>query len=146
MCMYTCMLSCFSCIRLFVPLWIVVHQAPLSMGFSSQEYWSGLPCPPSGDLPDLGTETASLISPDQAGGFFTTNAIREAFTLCKTLQIHLIISSELNFLNFCDTSSNWQAISSIFNQGSFNYMYSWFPKNLEHSLIKQKNNVVFIPG
>ena len=146
MCMYTCMLSCFSCIRLLVTLWTVVHQAPLSMGFSSQEYWSGLPCPPSGDLPDLGTETASLISPDQAVGFFTTSTIREALTLCKTLQIHLIISSELNFLNFCDTSSNWQAISSIFNQSSFNYMYSWFPKNLEHSLIKQKNNVVFIPG
>ena len=146
MCMYTCMLSCFGCIRLFVTLWIVVHQAPLSMGFSSQEYWSGLPCPPSGDLPDLGTETASLISPDQAGGFFTSSTIREALTLCKNLQIHLIISSELNFLNFCDTSSNWQAISSIFNQGSFNYMYSWFPKNLQHSLIQQKNNVVFIPG
>ena len=49
-------------------------QASLSMGFSRQEYWSGLPLPPPGDLPDLGIETASLKSPALAGGFFTTNA------------------------------------------------------------------------
>ena len=40
--------------------WTVARQAPLSMGFSRQEYWSGLPCPPPGDLPDLGIEPASL--------------------------------------------------------------------------------------
>ena len=39
------------------------HQAPLSMGFSRQEYWSGLSCPPPGDLPDSGTEAVSLASP-----------------------------------------------------------------------------------
>ena len=43
--------------------WTVAHQAPLSMGFSSQEYWSGLPFPPPGDLPNPGIEPASLISP-----------------------------------------------------------------------------------
>ena len=42
------------------------------MGFSRQEYWSGLPFPPSGDLPDPGIEPASPISPGLAGGFFTT--------------------------------------------------------------------------
>ena len=41
-------------------LWTVTHQAPLSKGFSRQEYWSGLPCPPPGDLPDPGIEPASL--------------------------------------------------------------------------------------
>ena len=45
-------------------------QAPLSMGFSRQEYWSGLPCPPAGDLPDPGIEPKSLESPALAGGFF----------------------------------------------------------------------------
>ena len=40
--------------------WAVAHQAPLSMGFHRQEYWSGLPFPPSEDLPDLGIEPASL--------------------------------------------------------------------------------------
>ena len=48
------MLSRFSCVRLFVTLWTVAHQAPLSMGFSRQEHWSGLPCPPLGDRPDPG--------------------------------------------------------------------------------------------
>ena len=50
------MLSHFSCVWLFVTLWTVASQAPLSMGFSKQEYWSGLPCPPPGDLPDPGIE------------------------------------------------------------------------------------------
>ena len=55
-------------------LWTADHQAPLSMGFSRKESWSGLPCSPPGDLPDPGTETASLISLALAGGFFTTSA------------------------------------------------------------------------
>ena len=44
------------------------------MGFSRQEYWSGLPCPPPGDLPDLGTEPASLTSSALASGFFIIHA------------------------------------------------------------------------
>ena len=47
-----CMLSCFSCVQLFVTLWTIAPQAPLSMGSFRQEYWSGLPCPPPGDLPN----------------------------------------------------------------------------------------------
>ena len=50
-----------------------VHQAPLSMGSSSQEYWSGLLCPPPGDLPYPGIKPTSLMSPVLAGGFFTTS-------------------------------------------------------------------------
>ena len=49
-----------------------VHQASLSLEFSSQEYWSGLPFPSPGDLPDPGIKCASLASPALAGGFFTT--------------------------------------------------------------------------
>ena len=48
-----------SCVRLFATPWIVAHQAPLSMGFSRQEYWSGLPFPSPGDLPDPGMEPVS---------------------------------------------------------------------------------------
>ena len=59
-------------------LWTVAHQAPLSMGFSRQEYWSGLPCPPPGDLPHPGIEPASLMSPALADRFFTTSATWEA--------------------------------------------------------------------
>ena len=50
--MYVCILSHFSCVQLFVTLWTEVCQAPLSMGFSRQQHWNGLPCPSSGDLPD----------------------------------------------------------------------------------------------
>ena len=49
---YTYVLSHFSCVQLFQILWTVACQAPLSMGFSRQEYWSGLSCPPPGDLPN----------------------------------------------------------------------------------------------
>ena len=52
--------------------WIVVHQAPLSVEFSRQEYWSGLPFPTPRDLPDPGIETVSLAYPTLAGKFFTT--------------------------------------------------------------------------
>ena len=71
---HTCMLSRFSPVRLFATLWTVAFQAPLSVGFFRQEYWSGLPCPPPGDLPDPGIEPMSLTSPALAGEFFTISA------------------------------------------------------------------------
>ena len=58
--------------------WTVAHQALLSMGFSRQEYWSELPCPPPGDLPDPGIKPTSLKSPTSAGRFFTASATSEA--------------------------------------------------------------------
>ena len=58
-----CMLSCFSCVSLFAILWAITHQAPLSMGLSRQEYWSGLPCPSQGDLPNPGIESMCPASP-----------------------------------------------------------------------------------
>ena len=58
--------------------WTVTCQPPLSMGFSRQEYWSGLPCPPPEDLPDPRIKPKSLLSPTLAGGFFTTSATWEA--------------------------------------------------------------------
>ena len=56
----------------------ITHQAPLSMGFSNQEYWIGMLCLPPGDLPELPTEPMSLMSPALAGGFFITSATWEA--------------------------------------------------------------------
>ena len=60
-----CVHACcgFSRVWLFVTPWTVAHQAPLSMGFSRQEYWSGLPCPPPGDLSDPAMEPESPIFP-----------------------------------------------------------------------------------
>ena len=62
-------------VRLFVTPWTVACQAPLSVGFSSQVYWSWLPFPPPGDLPDPGVKP---VSPALAGGFLTTSAPWEA--------------------------------------------------------------------
>ena len=61
-----------SWIQLFVILWTVACQTPLSMGFFSQEYWSGLPFPTPGHLPGPGIEPASLVTPALAGRVFTT--------------------------------------------------------------------------
>ena len=55
-------LSCFNHVQLCVTLWTTAYQAPLSMGFSRQEYWSGLPCPPPEDLPNPGIEPKTLMS------------------------------------------------------------------------------------
>ena len=63
------MLSHFSHVRLFATSWAVALQAPLSVGSSRQKYWSGLPCPPPGDLPDPGIKPESLTFLALAGGF-----------------------------------------------------------------------------
>ena len=81
----TCyVLSRFNCVRLcnlmdFRPPCYSVH------GFSRQEYWSGLPHPPPGDLPDLGIESTFLMSPSLAGGFFTTSTTWEAPAFCNQI-------------------------------------------------------------
>ena len=73
MCVCVCVSACsLSHIQLFVTPWTVACQAPLSMEFSRQEYWSGLPFTSPGDLPNPGIEPASLVSPALAGGFFTS--------------------------------------------------------------------------
>ena len=66
--------------HLFVTLWTVACQAPLSMGFSRQEYWSGLPCPIPGDLPDPGIQPSSLRSPAMAAA-----AAAKSLQSCLTL-------------------------------------------------------------
>jgi len=76
-------LSCFSHVRLFATSWTIACQASLSTGFPREEYWSGLSCPPSGDLPNAGIEPESLASPALAGGFFTTSVTWEALKLAR---------------------------------------------------------------
>ena len=68
-----CVLSRFSLVQLSTTLWTIAHQAPLSMGFSRQEYWSRLPRPPPGDLPNPGIKPTSLMFPALAGGILTTS-------------------------------------------------------------------------
>ena len=73
------------------------------MGFSRQEYWSGLPCPPPGDLPDPGIEPVSLKSAVLAGRFFTTSTTWEANMSCvrlfvtpQTVALHTLLSMEFS--------------------------------------------------
>ena len=78
---FTLCVQSFSHVWLFVTSWTVAHQAPLSMEFYRQEYWSGLPFLSPGDLPSPGIEPPSLASPALAGRFFTTSAISSKFNL-----------------------------------------------------------------
>ena len=138
-CLYTgilcvCMLSHFSHVQLFAMPWTVARQTPLSMGFSRQVYWSGLPCCPPGDLPDPGTEPASLLSPALSDSFFTTStswdALSPAFTVLyffhlwnswiglrsihfKTLELLLICLS--GFREDCGPQQNILFLSASFH-------------------------------
>ena len=89
--LHVCMLSCHSGVQLFATLWTVACQAPLSMGFSRQEHWSGLPGPPPGDLSNPGIEPTSLMSPPLAVGFFTTNATWEAQAFLNYTQFYVLL-------------------------------------------------------
>ena len=92
-CVCACMLSLFSGVQLCVTLWAIACQVALSMGFSRQEYWSGLPCSSPGDLPYPGIKSASLRSLALAVRFFTTSATWEALKSVYTSE-NMKIQSE----------------------------------------------------
>ena len=74
-----CVCSVAHHVQLFANQWTVAPQAPLSMGFSRQEYWSRLPFPPPGDFPDLGIKPISLVSPALAGGLLSLCHLKALF-------------------------------------------------------------------
>ena len=78
---HLCMLSCFSRVLLFATPGTAARQGPLSMGFSKQEYWIGLPCSPPENLSDPGIKSMSLTYPALAGGFFTTSKSTQRSTV-----------------------------------------------------------------
>ena len=84
-------------VRLFATPWTVARQALLSLGFSRQEYWRGLPFPPPGDLPNPGIELESLVPPALAGKVFTTGANWEIYLL---LNINITIFSSIILIYF----------------------------------------------
>ena len=97
------MLSCFRCVQIFATPWTVVHQAPLSMGLSRQEYWSGFPCPPPGDLSHSGIEPEILMSPAlQAGSLPLAPPGKPLFnktTLINLNQYNLVLHNTNYFLD-----------------------------------------------
>ena len=101
-CVCVCAPAAQSCLTLFNP-WTVAHQAPLSIGFSRQEHWSGLPFPSPGDLPDPGIEPTS---PALAGGFFNTEP--QGKSLCTG--VYKVAQS---CTNLCDTMHHSLPGSSV---------------------------------
>ena len=79
----------------FATLWIRAHQAPLSMRFPRQEYWSELTSPPPEDLPDPGTEPMSLASPELVGRFFTRSDSWEVGNFVTLLFIFPLLENNL---------------------------------------------------
>ena len=86
-----------TCVRLFVTLWTIAYQAPLSMRFSRLKYWSGLPCPHPGDPPNPRIEPAC---PVLAGRFFTTSANCETFFVLQSSINHLEVNCNFKFVFF----------------------------------------------
>ena len=101
----------------------VAHQALLSMGFSWQEYWSGLPCPPPGDLPNPGIKLASLTFPALAGSFFTTSTTWEAQSgspnSSQFLTISIVQSSLIQLLSQNSPSHTTSTISFLHTTPEF---------------------------
>ena len=95
--MCVCAKSLQLCLILCNPVDYIAHQVPLPMGFSGQEYWGRLPCLPPGDLPDLGMELMSLLSPALADGFFITSATWEAQNKCV---VYTIICDSMYVMGF----------------------------------------------
>ena len=96
-----------SCVQLFSALWAVACQAPLSMEFSRQEYWSGLPWPTPGNLLDPGIEPRSLVSPALAGGLFTTEPPGKPLVIFTSVQY---LASSALVPQVCDVycfMNNW---------------------------------------
>ena len=87
--------------------WPVAHEAPRSMEFSRQEYWSGMPFPPPGDLPDPGIKPVSLRSPALAGGFFTTEPPGKP-------EVHIILPQMAAWCNYTFLGSSFQNLRCHF--------------------------------
>ena len=135
-CVWACRLSH---IWFFVTPWMVAHQAPLSMEFSRQEYWSGFPFPPSRDLPDPQFKPVSLVSSALAGRFFTSVPLGSP--------CHIIVTCYLRDLVYV-SSPPWIPASSPIKWGqyfkapsNFNMLYSTGVKLLlmsRYSVLKIK--------
>ena len=116
-----CVLSRFSRVQLCVTPWALAHLAPLSMGFSRQDYWIGLPCPPPGDCHNPGIKPPSLKSPVLSGYFFATSATcegsilnqwdRETYKDSCSIYIRILLSHKRNKIgSFVET---WMDLENV---------------------------------
>ena len=122
------MLSHFSCVWLFVTPWAVTCQALQSVGFSRQEYWSGLPCPYLGDFPKPGIKPAS---PALQADFFIDWASREALIIETEVQIHCHLPLHASLSTSCDLSLD----AILFSQFFIGLLTGRLGKRLSHLLV-----------
>ena len=118
--LHVCVFSCFSCVWLFVTPWTVALQAPLSMGFSRQAYWSELLCPPPGDLPNPGIEPAS---PAVAGEFFTHWASWEACSSSDMTAFLKVLPIPKNSERL-DVQTTWRQSNTCCSRAQFGFVWA----------------------
>ena len=142
-------------VQLFATLWTVAHQAPLSMGFPKQEYWSGLPFPSPGDLPNLKIKLTSLESLALEDGFFTIEPPGMSFSryrcccsvaqLCPTLGHHMDYSMPsfpvllyLLELEIASGNNKQQKIDFLDRMKIFLYSIYWFVTVKKRTICKKE--------
>ena len=146
-----------------VTLKTIACQAPLSMGFSRQEYWSGLPCPPSVDLPNAGIQLESLISPALASRFFTISTTWEALggmllsrfshvrlhkrqptgsSVPGILQARILEWVAISFSNACMHAKSLQSCSTLCNPMDSSPPGSSVHGSLQARVLEWENSVV----
>ena len=155
-----CPCSVTSCLRLFVTPWAIAHQAPLVVGFSRQEYWSGLLCSSPGDLPDSGIDPASPASPALQGNSLPPSQGRSppagtiggySLLLCLLLSLDHKALIEVLFLSMsvhspCPINSLKQ------NRGNYTLFYSWWGRFLSSmckiasAMLQEEVTSVLHPG
>ena len=129
-----CMLSHFSGVQLFATLGTVTHQAPLSMGFSRQEYWSGFSWAPPGDLPDPRTEPESPASPALPADSLllshqgSLNSARETLnsSLTSSSQSRKQCSKKDNWIQANALAFGWKEVSKHIYVGNVSISRRWF--------------------
>ena len=104
--MCVCMLSHSVISDSFEIPWAVAHQAPLLIGFSRQEYWSGLPIPSPGNLPNPGIKPESSVAPALAGGFFITEPPGKPLGMCIQLLMPLKYSPQVVVYRYVQNMDN----------------------------------------
>ena len=156
-----CVLSCFSHVWLCVTPWAIACQAPLSLGFSRQEHWNGLPCPPPGDLPNPGIEPRSCIlqadslPPKPPGkhkntgvcslsllqGIFQTQESNRDLLYCRQILYQLSYQGSHRWPNYSSCGdrislcgSQWSKCQGLTAHGSLLYTACW--ENLSTQSVK----------
>ena len=133
---------------LFETPWTVACQASLSMGFSRREFWSVLPFPPPGDLPNPGVEPESFTSPALAGRFFmssgTWDALKNSLAVLKNIT-HTMIIWPIKYMNTSYISiihNRWKVETALMSTNGWMAELKWFVHTMECYSAMKRNNIL----